>query len=253
MNVRFCNKTITPIKSCHMHSHDCWELILQTDGHVKSVINGKTYDICEGDIIIIPPNVPHDGCSDVLYSDMFVQCENMYFTDVTVLHDYDGGVLSLMNLLHKTFTEKDKNYSLICDSLFNSISAYLDKYFNSEYKFRFVNELKNKLYLNISNSSFSIAAAVEETGFNADYVRRCFKEEMGVTPLEYFIGMRLGYAKELLVQQTFVSVADVSEKCGFNDSFYFSKLFKKHLGTSPLRYRQRCLADTAKTAKDREQ
>ncbi len=243
MNVRFCNKASLPIKSCQMHSHDCWEMILHLSAYVTSVIGGKEYNISEGDIMIIPPNVMHDGHSDVFYTDMFVQCENMSFSDVTVLHDYDGGVFTLMNLLHKTYTEKEQNYAMISDSLFNAICSYLNKYFVSKYKYKFVNELKNEIYLNISNSDFRIIDAVEEMGFNIDYVRRCFKEETGQTPLEYLSIMRLNYAKELLLQDTFISIADVSEKCGFNDSFYFSKLFKQYFGISPFYYRKQNLSN----------
>ena len=238
MNVLFCNKTNQPITSCQMHSHDCWEIILHLEGHVTSVIGQKEYYISEGDIMVIPPNIMHDGNSDSFYCDMYLQCENMSFNDVTVLHDYDGGVLTLMNLIHKTYTERDKNYAMISDSLLNAISSYLEKYSLSEYKYDFVTELKNEIYLNISNGDFHIADTVKKMGYNIDYMRRCFKEETGQTPLEYLNLMRLNYAKELLLQDTFISVVDVSEKCGFNDSFYFSKLFKKYFGISPNYYRK---------------
>lgn len=238
MNVKFCDRTLTPITSCKEHSHKYWEIILHLSGTVTSVIGGIAYNIAPGDIMVIPPNINHDGSSDVYYTDMYVQCENMDFSNFTLLHDLDGSVLSLMNLLHKVFTEKDTSYKLISDNLFSTICSYLYKYNIHSSKYGFVEQLKNEIYENISNSDFHIADYIHKIGFNIDYTRRCFKEEMGITPLEYLTKLRLTYAKQLLLQETYISVVDVAEKCGFNDSFYFSKTFKQNFGVSPLNYRK---------------
>lgn len=238
MNVQFCNKLQTPIKCCKMHSHGFWEIILHLSGTVLSVIDGKQYSITPGDIMIIPPNVNHDGNSNIYYTDMYVQAENIDFSDVTVVHDYDGSVNLLMNILHKAYIEKEKNYKQISDSLFDSICQYLYKYSEKNYKYDFVNELKNDIYQNLANGEFSITKTVKKMGLNIDYVRRCFKEETGKTPLEYLTYLRINYAKKLLLQETFVSVSDVSEKCGFNDPFYFSKVFKNYLNISPANYKK---------------
>ena len=59
-----------------------------------------------------------------------------------------------------------------------------------------------------------------------------------MAPLEYLTRLRINQAKTLLVQDNFVSIEDVARNCGFNDSFYFSTCFKKHMGISPLRFRK---------------
>lgn len=238
MNVKFCDKTAMPITSCKEHSHKYWEIILHLTGTVTSVIGGVSYNISPGDIMIIPPNTNHNGISDALYTDMYFQCEDIDFSDFTLLHDSDGSILTLMNLLHKVFTKKDTSYKVITDDLFRTICSYLYKNNIHSSKYDFVEQLKNEIYENISNSDFHIADYVHNIGFNTDYTRRCFKEEMGITPLEYLIKLRLSYAKQLLLQETYISVVDVAEKCGFNDSFYFSKIFKQNYGVSPLNYRK---------------
>ncbi len=238
MNVKFCDKAHIPISSCHTHSHKYWEIILQLSGNVVSVINGTSYNISPGDILIIPPDTFHNGISDGFYTDMYIQCEDMDFSDFKLLHDNDGSILSLMNLLHKSYTEKDTFYEQITENLFRTICSYLNKHSDCSSKYIFVNQLKNEIYKNISNSDFKILDYVHKLGFNIDYVRRCFKEETDTTPLEYLTNIRLSYAKKLLLQETYVSIVDVAEKCGFNDSFYFSKIFKQHFGLSPLNYRK---------------
>ena len=236
--MKFCNITDTPILSCHAHSHKYWEIVYQLSGSITASIGNREYLIETGDIMIIPPNVTHKSTSENPYTDIYVQCENMDFSKVTVLHDYDGFVLELINMLHRVFTEKDNSYKIIADSLLDSIIAYLRKYADSEYKYDFVNELKNEMYMNISNCNFNISDFSKNMGYNTDYLRRCFKAETGKTPLQHLTDMRLNYAKGLLKQETFSSVVDVAEKCGFKDSFYFSRLFKQYYGVSPLNYRK---------------
>lgn len=46
-------------------------------------------------------------------------------------------------------------------------------------------------------------------------------------------------AKMLLVQNDFINIKTVSERCGYNDNLYFSTVFKKHTGISPREYRQK--------------
>ena len=241
MNVKFCDIKEIPIKKCKAHSHKYWEMILHLNGNNITTIENKEYSISPGDVMIIPPNTVHSGKSDTYYNDIYIQVENMDFSAVTVIHDNDGSILSLLKLLHKAYVEKEKNYIEITDSLFETICLYLHKYRIDTYKYPFVNELKNVIYENISNADFSILETVKKMGFNSDYVRRCYKEELGMTPLEYLTKLRIDTAKKLLIQETFISVEAVSFECGFYDCFYFSRLFKKHVGVSPANYRKMCV------------
>ena len=90
----------------------------------------------------------------------------------------------------------------------------------------------------IIDAEFEVTRGMEQTGFDKDYLRRCFKKEVGKTPLEYLTSLRMEQAKTLLIQQTFSGVEAVATACGFSDPFYFSTCFKRHVGTSPLQYRK---------------
>ena len=61
---------------------------------------------------------------------------------------------------------------------------------------------------------------------------------MGKSPNEYIIELRLQFAKSLL-DNTNISIKQVSEHVGYNDQYFFSRLFKKHIGISPQEYRKR--------------
>lgn len=83
----------------------------------------------------------------------------------------------------------------------------------------------------------TIGAWSGAVGLNADYFGRIFKRETGRRPMEWLNERRLQMASQLL-GNTRKSVADVAEACGYACAFYFSRMFKKHVGVAPQNYRQ---------------
>lgn len=66
-----------------------------------------------------------------------------------------------------------------------------------------------------------------------------FKEQFGITPLDYINQERIKLAKQMLAQPNY-KVQTVSYMCGFNDVNYFVRLFKKMEGITPKAY-QDCM------------
>ena len=66
----------------------------------------------------------------------------------------------------------------------------------------------------------------------------CFKRVLGMSPMEYVIGQRLERALHLL-DSAELSVAEISDFCGFGDPSYFGKAFRKRTGLTPSQYRER--------------
>lgn len=66
---------------------------------------------------------------------------------------------------------------------------------------------------------------------------RCFKQELGTTPLATLTDFRLRRAAELL-RETDRSVSDIAAACGFATSSYFGKVFRSRMNLSPLAYRR---------------
>lgn len=70
------------------------------------------------------------------------------------------------------------------------------------------------------------------------YLCRIFKKQLDMTPIDYFIHMKIDRAKELFLQYPTLPVKDVAEMLGFSDSYYFSKVFKKIIGQTPSSFRE---------------
>lgn len=66
--------------------------------------------------------------------------------------------------------------------------------------------------------------------------KREFKKEFNDSPNNYIVGKRIDKAKELL-NMTKLSINEIAFEVGFQDQLYFSRLFKKRLGTTPSNFR----------------
>ena len=67
-------------------------------------------------------------------------------------------------------------------------------------------------------------------------LNRRFKNALGKTPLEYLQVIRINTARDLLKTSN-LSIGDIADRVGYQDTSYFSTLFKKHWATTPQAYR----------------
>ncbi|GEM_PF-2809950 len=75
------------------------------------------------------------------------------------------------------------------------------------------------------------------TEYRYTYICDIFKQKMGITITEYLEKIRIDHAKELL-ENTSLKIYEISEKCGYNSSYYFGRVFKKNLNCTPQEYRK---------------
>jgi AraC-like DNA-binding protein len=80
----------------------------------------------------------------------------------------------------------------------------------------------------------SIGDLAAETGYQADYLNRRFKQVTGLTLLQQRDALRLERARRLIRKG--LAMHEVAERVGIADPNYFSRWFKRHTGVSPSRY-----------------
>ena len=64
-----------------------------------------------------------------------------------------------------------------------------------------------------------------------------FKNQIGMPPTKYIITLRMDLAKEL-IESSNLSLVQIASMCGYEDYNFFAKVFKKHTGVSPKRFKK---------------
>lgn len=101
----------------------------------------------------------------------------------------------------------------------------------------FVGKAKAYVQENFSNPDLSIDMVCSELGVSSAYFSTVFKKETGKTFLNYLTECRMTEAERLLImedEKTYI----IAEKVGYSDPGYFSYVFKKWFGVSPMKYKK---------------
>lgn len=84
----------------------------------------------------------------------------------------------------------------------------------------------------------NVQTIAQELGVVAPYLSRLYVEHYGISIKNEILLRRIEKAKELLSSTPFLSLREIADLTGFNDQFYFSKVFKQQTGKSPAEYRK---------------
>lgn len=76
-------------------------------------------------------------------------------------------------------------------------------------------------------------------GFSDAYLRNIFKKFNGLTPPQYQTQLRINEAKKLLLTSSDINVSTVGKLVGYDDPYYFSRIFQKCTGLYPSEYRRK--------------
>jgi len=86
------------------------------------------------------------------------------------------------------------------------------------------------------STDLSLKTFAKYLNMNASYLSFLFSKEMGMSLSEYVNNSRISHAKKLLLG-TNLPIKSIAEQCGFSDTHYFSRVFRKIEGTAPNAYR----------------
>ena len=256
------------------HTHDFAELIIISRGSAKHWIDGNIYNVSAGDIFLLQGNTEHyftERCDLGMYNLMF---DDVYFQDhlrsLRSLPGFNGFFLiepayrHRHKFRHRLHLEGEDLVALT--SKFRQLETELKLQRPGFDLILFARALEifvlisRKYFENPNAKSSSLCALAElvtvlENSYDEDWsiARLCkissmspsslipaFKEITGSSPIEYLLHVRMSKAAEKLLAGK-DTVSEVANSCGFADSNYFSRQFRKHYHCSPLQYRARKL------------
>ena len=193
-----------------------------------------------GSLIYLPLGSKHQ---------MRVTEDSLEFTRIDfTLRDADGETI-IMSRLPMLIAENVGNFCTDCiESLTKSFSETVDNFKNISLLCSLLSEICTELNLGHSKVSPAISyinenylkpidpdKLAELCTMSRSQMYRLFKDETGVTPVEYRNRLRVEKARLLLVENEY-SVGEIAMDLGFESIYYFSRVFKAHTGVSPTHY-----------------
>ncbi len=123
--------------------------------------------------------------------------------------------LELLSLMSRNMTEGSSSIHRINEQLQNII------------------ELMNKSF----PQKQSVTEYAKLCNMSICWFINCFRTYTGMTPQQYITDIRVAKAKELLSYSSF-NISEIASIVGYDNPFYFSRIFKKNTGQSPREYRK---------------
>lgn len=221
------------------HTHDYWELVYCTSGQGSFKFeNGSSIDYAEGEVVAIPPKELHANRSQDGFTNIYMRMADPSFPYRSAFRVSDdaGRHMGVAFAEAKHYFLADvRKRELVLAALGDLIAGYLNVYRSNNEFSRPVEQIRRIVIDNYEDCNFALDEAIRDMPFHYDYLRKLFKKEMGLTPLEYMTQMRMKKAEMMLTAMwgSDYSISEIGQLCGFGDSLYFSRVFKKHYGCSP--------------------
>lgn len=103
----------------------------------------------------------------------------------------------------------------------------------------FLSKMNQIIYDNIDNSSFSVEQLAEELHVSRVQLYRKIKAILGIKVSDYILNIRLEKGREMLENNSKLSISDIAYSVGFSSSTYFSTSFKTKFGKTPKSYKEK--------------
>lgn len=259
--------------SMRMHSHDCFELAYVIRGSAVQLINHTMQTLKKGDYFIIDYDSTHayTDCKDFeLYNCLFlsetiddtmVGCRSFdkllrlclirhsrHLLEIStancIFHDDDESVFQILSGMYKEYQKRNIGYLEImrcrlieilvitmrkscgqmnsahllspdCDPLILELILYLEAHYS-----------KKQL----------IGRFCAEHHYSQQYICRRFKQETGMTALEFLQKIRIRKSCELLAG-SHLQIQEIAHQAGYDDLKFFHKVFLRFIHMTPKEYR----------------
>ncbi len=254
------------VEKTSVHSHDFLSIHYIVSGRCRFLVNDQIFTVHKDDIMIINPGVPHsplaeDPETDVNTSIFYLGIDDLYIkgypkcfvpisSAVIPLRKFQQEVYSCYHEIILTQEKKDACWPLMTKVLAQQMLVWVLKELSPQNSSSIQDYFQLKTYdkqtiaqtiTSYFQENYMKKISVEEIArssyLSTTYITKIYKEITGDTPINYLIRLRMEKALEILREGHF-SIQDVAKKVGYDDPYYFSKLFKKRFGISPSSYKR---------------
>lgn len=246
----------------NIHAHNCCEILLCLSGGSTFLIDGKAYDVSDGDLFIINQYEPHKLIpnSNKIFARFVLHIHPAYLvgnstkeTDLSrCFYTRGEGFSNKISLNDQQIAEMERLFILfrsnsgygddiIKSAAVNTLLAMINELFIKNTKSAHTPHAEDALIMKIIqyiNTHFAeeltLESLAKKSYISVNQLCKLFKKRFETTVAKYIMSKRISEAKKMLSQGK--SVSETSVACGFSDYANFIRVFKKSVGVSPGKY-----------------
>lgn len=218
-------------------------------------IDGKRVVVKANQYFIIPQKTAHSygsnkhtpwtiywvhfaGTNASLFANTINEAGSIRPSDISRINERNLLFEEMIQNLEMGFSIDNITYANVCLLHYLSSFRYLSQYrqIQKEKEMDMVERSIRFMRENISQT-ISLEELAQNVDLSKSHFSMAFKTKTGRTPLDYLIHLKIQKACQLL-DNTNLKINEISVKVGYEDPYYFSRLFKKIMDTSPIIYRK---------------
>lgn len=256
--------------SLHQHM-DFSELVIVLNGNATHIVNDEASFIKKGNVFVINGGTTHgfkdpvdfkicnimfkpemlrtagpdlktsNGFQALFILEPFYRHIHAYKSKLNMSISSLEYVSSLISVMVEEYRMKLQGYQTMLASRFMELVVYLSRQYDNQ------ETVLDSSLMHLANAisyiedhyleTITLEEIAARSNISVRHLNRIFRDYYQTTPIAYLQRLRLERACSLL-KQTSLPITEISYECGFNDSNYLARLFKKTYGVSPKSYRQ---------------
>lgn len=236
------------------HAHSYTELFYIIGGDGKFQIDDEQFPVREHQMVIVNPNIIHTELSYEAHPLEYIVL-GIEGLEITIpgtdesrycIYTFSASnkVLNCMQGILREMQDCELEHQMVCQAYMDILVVQLMRSTKVSMTHVSGNSSTNRQCASARHyiehhykEKLTLDELAEIANVNKYYLAHAFKEEYGISPINYMLACRIKAGKRLLVE-TDLSLSQISGILGFSSASYFSQSFRKAEGISPVEYRK---------------
>ncbi|GGH36712.1 AraC family transcriptional regulator [Paenibacillus segetis] len=257
LEVILCEYSIhkTYFQNNKSRDRECFIFRFQAEGTSQVILTSGTYIMRPGDLLLLRPGDLYDLRIDLETNTSGFSADYYVFCDGKWLDEWWGQMARpqisrvsdesrLRELWHQLILEKrrlDGGSSVLKVTLLKALCYMIDRALSEVSEPTSISAyhaLRIRHYLESNaTSSIELEQIAKHVGLSVSRTMGVFKQEYGVSILQYVHKLRLSYALDLMKSST-MTLEHIAEVAGFGSYTYFNRIFRANYTVTPGTYRK---------------